>query len=99
MTYRAIYAYAWDIAERGVAASSPRCAHSASTPSRLAGATTPASSSGRKGKAGKVYFPEDGTVYFRADPTRYGAIKPRREQSSLERARHARRALRERTLR
>ena len=29
-----------------------------------------------KGKAGKVYFPEDGTVYFRPDPTRYGEIKP-----------------------
>ena len=28
------------------------------------------------GKAGKVYFPEDGTVYFNADPSRYGAIKP-----------------------
>ena len=28
------------------------------------------------GKAGKVYFPEDGTVYFRPDASRYGAIKP-----------------------
>ncbi|WDR03118.1 hypothetical protein PSQ19_02675 [Devosia algicola] len=28
------------------------------------------------GKAGKVYFPEDGTVYFNANPARYGAIKP-----------------------
>ena len=24
------------------------------------------------GKAGKVYFPDDGTVYFNADPSRYG---------------------------
>ena len=28
------------------------------------------------GKAGKVYFPDDGTVYFNADPSRYGHIKP-----------------------
>ena len=28
------------------------------------------------GKAGKVFFPDDGTVYFRADPSRYGAIRP-----------------------
>jgi hypothetical protein len=28
------------------------------------------------GKAGKVYFPEDGAVYFKPDPGRYGAIKP-----------------------
>ena len=28
------------------------------------------------GKAGKVFFPEDGTAYFKTDASRYGAIKP-----------------------
>jgi hypothetical protein len=28
------------------------------------------------GRAGKVYFPDDGTVYFKPDSSRYGAIKP-----------------------
>ena len=56
MTYRAIYAYAWDIAERGARRSSPRCTGSASTRSPSPGATTPANSSGR-GERGQGLFP------------------------------------------
>ncbi len=74
--YRALYAYAWDLAEGtgdsvaetflglGVNTITLACAYHAGKFIRPHGA------------AGKVYFPEDGTVYFRARPERYGKIKP-----------------------
>ena len=68
MTYRAIYAYAWDIAELGVAEFVAEMRALGLDTVTLAGATTPAKFIRPQGKAGKVYFPEDGTVYFRADP-------------------------------
>jgi len=76
MSYRAIYAYAWDVVEAGV--------DEAVTAFRSLGvdAVTLAASyhAGKflrpHGRAGKVYFPEDGTVYFKPDMSRYGAVKP-----------------------
>jgi hypothetical protein len=76
MSYRAIYTYAWDLAEAGV-----NEAVSGFKTLGLDTVTFAASYHAGKflrphGKAGKVYFPEDGTVYFKPDMNRYGAIKP-----------------------
>ena len=76
MTYRAIYAYAWDIAERGVDAFVAEVRALGLDTVTLAGAYHAGKFIRPRGKAGKVYFPEDGTAYFRVDPARYGAIKP-----------------------
>ena len=75
-SYRAIYTYAWDLAEAGT--------HAAIREFRSLGldtVTMAASYHAGKflrphGRTGKVYFPEDGTVYFHANADRYGAIKP-----------------------
>ena len=76
MTYRAIYAYAWDIAELGPSEFVVRMRALGLDTVSLAGAYHAGKFIRPKGKAGKVYFPEDGTVYFRPDLTRYGEIKP-----------------------
>lgn len=75
MTYRAMYSYAWDIAEIGAQAFSDEVRALGIDTVTLAGAYHAGKFVRPKGR-GKVYFPEDGTVYFRADPTRYGRIKP-----------------------
>jgi hypothetical protein len=76
MTYRAIYAYAWDLAERRIPDVIDEIAGLGLNTITLAGSYHAGKFLRPRGKAGKVYFPEDGTVYFRADPSRYGAIKP-----------------------
>ena len=76
MSYRAIYAYAWDIAERGVDAFVAEIRALGLDTVTLAGAYHAGKFIRPRGKAGKVYFPEDGTAYFRVDPARYDAIKP-----------------------
>ena len=76
MTYRAIYAYAWDIAELGPSEFVVRMRALGLDTVSLAGAYHAGKFIRPRGKAGKVYFPEDGTVYFRPDLTRYGEIKP-----------------------
>ena len=76
MSYRAIYAYAWDIAEVGAAAFADEVRGLGLDTVSLAGAYHAGKFLRPKGKAGKVYFPEDGTAYFRFDPKRYGRIKP-----------------------
>lgn len=75
MKQRAIYAYAWDLAETGV--------ESATAEFRALGLdTVTMAGSYHAGKflrphgRQKVFFPDDGTVYFRPDPTFYGDIKP-----------------------
>lgn len=76
MSYKAIYSYAWDLADAGV--------NNALNEFRTLGldtVTLAASYHAGKflrphGQSGKVYFPQDGTVYFKHDPHRYGAIKP-----------------------
>lgn len=77
MMRRAMYLYAWDLQEEGVA----------EVTARLRGAGLDTVSLALTYHAGKflrphaprrkVYFPEDGTVYFRPDLSRYGRIKPR----------------------
>lgn len=76
MSYRAIYTYAWDLAEAGVAAAADEFRSLGLDTVTMAGSYHAGKFLRPHGKAGKVYFPEDGTVYFNADPSRYGAIKP-----------------------
>src|SRR5436190_20562031 len=75
MSYRAIYTYAWDLAEAGVSEAAVRFAALGLDTVTMAGSYHAGKFLRPHGK-GKVYFPEDGTVYFKADPSRYGAIKP-----------------------
>jgi hypothetical protein len=76
MTYRAIYAYAWDVAERGVADFVAEAKALGLNTVTFAGSYHAGKFIRPKGRSGKVYFPQDGTAYFRVDPARYGAIKP-----------------------
>jgi hypothetical protein len=76
MSYKAIYTYAWDLAETGVPAAAREFRNLGLDTTTIAGSYHAGKFMRPHGKAGKVYFPEDGTVYFRADASRYGAIKP-----------------------
>jgi hypothetical protein len=76
MSYKAIYTYAWDLAELGVPAATDEFRKLGLDTVTLAGSYHAGKFTRPHGKSGKVYFPEDGTVYFKADPSRYGAIKP-----------------------
>ena len=76
MKYKAIYCYAWDLAECGVAAATDQFRALGLDTVTMAGSYHAGKFLRPQGKRGKVYFPQDGTVYFKADPRRYGAIKP-----------------------
>ncbi len=76
MSYKAIYTYAWDLAETGVAAAADEFRGLGLDTVTMAGSYHAGKFMRPHGMAGKVFFPEDGTVYFNADPSRYGAIKP-----------------------
>ena len=76
MGYKAIYAYPWDLADTGVGAAVDRFLALGLDTVTIAGSYHAGKFLRPHGKAGKVYFPEDGTVYFQPDPSRYGAIKP-----------------------
>lgn len=76
MSYKAIYTYAWDLAEDGVAKAAGQFLKLGLDTVTIAGSYHAGKFLRPHGRSGKVYFPEDGTVYFHADPARYGAIKP-----------------------
>jgi hypothetical protein len=76
MSYKAIYTYAWDLAETGVAAAAREFRDLGLDTVTFAGSYHAGKFMRPHGKAGKIFFPDDGTVYFRADPSRYGAVKP-----------------------
>jgi hypothetical protein len=76
MSYKAIYTYAWDLAETGITAAAREFRDLGLDTVTLAGSYHAGKFMRPHGKAGKVFFPDDGTVYFKADPTRYDAIKP-----------------------
>jgi hypothetical protein len=76
MSYKAIYAYAWDLAETGVAAATARFLSLGLDTVTIAGSYHAGKFLRPHGERGRVFFPEDGTVYFKADTRRYGAIKP-----------------------
>lgn len=71
-----IYAYAWDIAEAGVDEAVGQFHNLGLDTVSIAGSYHAGKFLRPHGKAGKVYFPEDGTVYFNSDASFYGAIKP-----------------------
>lgn len=76
MSYKAIYSYAWDLAETGVGAAIDEFQGLGLDTVTIAGTYHAGKFLRPHGKSGKVYFPEDGTAYFHTDPSRYGAIKP-----------------------
>jgi len=76
MSYKAIYAYPWDIAEIGVSAAVDRFLALGLDTVTITGSYHAGKFLRPHGKGGKVYFPEDGTIYFKPDLSRYGAIKP-----------------------
>jgi hypothetical protein len=76
MSYRALYAYAWDLAERPLAAVADEVSALGLDTITYAASYHDGKFLRPRGKSGKVYFPEDGTVYFRPTPSRYGAVKP-----------------------
>ena len=74
--YRAIFAYAWDIAEVGVQPFVSEVKALRLNTVSYAGSYHAGKFIRPKGLNGKVYFPEDGTACFRFDAARYGKIKP-----------------------
>lgn len=77
MSYRAIYAYPWDLADEGVGEAIGQFRALGLDTVTVAGSYHAGKFLRPHGRSGKVYFPEDGTVYFDTDASRYGAIKPR----------------------
>ncbi|MBL8893385.1 MAG: hypothetical protein JNJ53_02225 [Rhizobiales bacterium] len=76
MSYRAIYTYAWDLVEAGIAESQRQFLALGLDTITIAGSYHAGKFLRPHGVTGKVYFPEDGTVYFKTAPGYYGAIKP-----------------------
>lgn len=74
--YKAIYTYPWDLAEAGIPEAVGRFHALGLDTVTVAGSYHAGKFLRPHGKAGKVYFPEDGTIYFKADARRYGDIKP-----------------------
>jgi hypothetical protein len=85
MSYRAMYAYPWDLADEGVSNVVERVEAFGLNTMTIAGSYHAGKFLRPHGSSGRVYFPEDGTVYFRADPTRYGSIKPLTSRLACER--------------
>ena len=76
MAYRAVYGYAWDLAETGVAAVVDELRARHVNTITLAASYHAGKFIRPKGRDGKVFFPEDGTVYFHPTADRYAEIKP-----------------------
>jgi hypothetical protein len=76
MTYRAIYAYPWDLADEGVDAVVREVERLGLDTITIAGSYHAGKFLRPHGRGSRVMFPEDGTVYFRPDAARYGVIAP-----------------------
>lgn len=76
MSYRAIYAHAWNLADEGVSEVIGTVAALGINTITIAGSYHAGKFLQPHGRSGKVFFPEDGTVYFNADLARYGTIRP-----------------------
>jgi hypothetical protein len=74
--YRAIYAYAWDIAEAGTREALNEFKSLGLTTVTMAASYHAGKFLRPHGVTGKVFFPEDGTVYFKPNARLYGEIKP-----------------------
>ena len=75
-SYRALYTYAWDLADEGLETALGRIRPTGINTITLAASYHAGKFLRPHGVGGKVYFPTDGTVYFQARPERYGQIKP-----------------------
>lgn len=80
-SYRGLYAYAWDVAEEDADAFVADLRRLGVDTLCLAASYHAGKFIRPHGKAGHVYFPEDGKAHCRVRPERYGKIKP--EESSL----------------
>lgn len=76
MAYRAVYGYAWDLAEAGVAPVTDELRARHINTITLAASYHAGKFIRPRGRAGKVFFPQDGTVYFHPTKERYDEIKP-----------------------
>ena len=76
MSYKAIYSYAWDLAEASVGSAIDEFLALGLDTVTIAGSYHAGKFLRPHGRSGKVYFPEDGTAYFRTNGTRYGVMKP-----------------------
>jgi hypothetical protein len=76
LSYCAIYAYPWDLAEADLTATIAEIRGLGLDTITLAASYHAGKFLRPRGRNGKVYFPEDGAVYFRFDPSRYGRLKP-----------------------
>lgn len=76
MSYRAIYAYAWDLADAGVPQALGELEALGLDTVTIAGSYHAGKFLRPHAHGGKVYVPDDGTVYFKAERSRYGAIAP-----------------------
>jgi hypothetical protein len=76
MSYRAMYAYAWNLADEGVSEVIATVGALGIDTITLAGSYHAGKFLHPHGRSSKVFFPEDGTVYFTPELARYGAIKP-----------------------
>jgi hypothetical protein len=85
MSYRAIYAYAWDLAERSLPAVADEVKSLGLDTITFAASYHAGKFLRPRGKFGKVYFPEDGTAYFKPTASRYGALKPAENSLTAER--------------
>ncbi len=73
---KAIYLYAWDLLDEGVAEVAARLRDVGADTATLAASYHAGKFIRPHGRSGKVYFPEDGTIYFRHRPDRYGRVQP-----------------------
>ncbi len=74
---KAIYTYAWDLAETGVANAVAQFTSFGLDTVTYAGSYHAGKFLRPHGLNGKVYFPQDGTTYFKTSDKRYSVIKPR----------------------
>ena len=74
--YKALYTYAWDLADEGLDTVLERVREAGINTITLAASYHAGKFVRPHGSSGKVYFPKDGTVYFKARPDRYGHIRP-----------------------
>lgn len=72
-----MYAYAWDLADEGVAEVIGRLRDAGLDGIALATSYHAGKFIRPHARGRKVFFTEDGTVYFRPDESRYGRLKPR----------------------
>ena len=73
---KAIYLYAWDLLDEGVAEVAARLRDIGADTVAMAASYHAGKFIRPHGRSGKVYFPEDGTIYFRHRPERYGRVSP-----------------------